>query len=262
MPNLFADLISSREWLNLLLILVRAFVILLVAWLLAHFLRGRLLQMGARRRMNVNVAALIANLIQVGLIVLAILVILPSFGVDWTTLAAVAGVAGLAVSLAFQDLLRNFIAGIYILIERPFTLGDDITIQSGPEIRGTVQTIAMRVTTIRTEEGQIVVVPNNTIFTTPLTNHSAAALQRDVIRVSMADTDLQAARTRINEVLRQFPAIADSPAAAITVEEASPTVLKLRVEFWTPPQQEAQLVAQVVTALRQGFPSAEVTVVA
>jgi small-conductance mechanosensitive channel len=236
-------------------------VILLVAWLLARFLRGRLLQLGARRRMNVNVAALIANLVQVGLVVLAIVIILPSFGVDWTTLAAVVGTAALAVSLAFQDLLRNFIAGIYILIERPFTLGDEITIQTGPEIRGTVQTIAMRVTTIRTEEGQIVVVPNNTIFTTPLTNHSAARLQRDVIRVSIGDTDLQAARTRINEALRQFPAIADTPAPAITVEEASPTTLKLRVEFWTPPQQEAQVVSQVVAALRLAFPTAEVTVV-
>ena len=261
MPNPLADLISSREWLNLLLILVRAFVILLVAWLLARFLRGRLLQLGARRRMNVNVAALIANLIQVGLIVLAILTILPSFGVDWTTLVAVVGTAGLAVSLAFQDLLRNFIAGIYILIERPFTLGDDITIQTAPEIRGTVQSIEMRVTTIRTTEGQLVVVPNNTIFTTPITNYSAARLQRDMIRVSMADTDLQAVRSRINEVLKPFPAIAVSPAAAITVEEASPTTLKLRVEFWTPPDQETQAVAQVVAALRQAFPSAEVTVV-
>jgi small-conductance mechanosensitive channel len=261
MPNPLADLMSSREWLNLLVILVRAFVILLVAWGLAYFLRGRLMQLGARRRMNVNVAALLANLLQVGLAVLAIVIILPSFGVDWTTLAAVIGAAGLAVSLAFQDLLRNFIAGIYILLERPFTLGDDITIQAAPEIRGTVQTIAMRVTTIRTEEGQIVVVPNNTIFTNPLTNHSAARLQRDVIRVSMGDTDLQAARQRINDVLRQFPVIADSPAAAITVEEASPTILKLRVEFWTPPQQETQAVAQVVAALRQAFPSAEVTVV-
>ena len=152
MPNPFAELISNRQWLDLLLILVRAFVILLIAWLLARFLRGRVLQMGARRRMNVNVAALFANLIQVGLIGLAILIILPSFGVEWTTLAAVVGTAALAVSLAFQDLLRNFIAGIYILIERPFTLGDDITIQTAPEYRGTVQTIAMRVTTIRNEE--------------------------------------------------------------------------------------------------------------
>jgi small-conductance mechanosensitive channel len=261
MTNPFSAFITDREWLDLLINVGRAALLLLGALLLARFLRGRVLQLGVRRRMNVNVAALIANLIQVGLIILAILVILPTFGIAWTTLAAVFGAAGLAVSLAFQDLLRNFIAGIYILIERPFALGDEITVQSSPPINGIVQTIEMRITTLRPDEGQIVVVPNNTIFSTPITNHRAVSLQRDQIRVSLAGSDLQEARTRINEVLQSFSDVAGSPAPSITVEEASPTALKLRVEFWSPPAREAEVAGQVIIALRQALPAAEVAVI-
>src|SRR5262249_12276664 len=130
----------------------RSLVVLLVALVLARLLRGYLLREGVRRHMNVNAVALISNLLRVGLIILAIVLILPSFGVDWTTLAALAGAVGIALSLAFQDLLRNFIAGIYILVERPFTLGDKITVQTAPEqITGTVQSIELRISTIRTE---------------------------------------------------------------------------------------------------------------
>jgi small conductance mechanosensitive channel len=240
---------------------IRALIILLVALVAGRLLRTYLMRQGMRKRMNVNVAALGGNLAQVGLLALAIVIILPIFGVDWTALVTLVGAVGLAVSLAFQDLLRNFIAGIYILIERPFNLGDKITVQTSPEITGTVQSIELRITTVRTEDGVLVVIPNNTLFSTPVTNHSAVNLQRDVIRLSLSNADLGGVRPRINDVLRAFPDVAGNPGPSITVEEASPTTLKLRVEFWTPPHLEATVTPQIILALRQAFPSAEITVV-
>lgn len=239
--------------------IIRALLILLVALIGGRLLRRYLVRQGTRKRMDINIAALIGNLVQVGLLVLAIVIILPIFGVDWTALVTLVGAVGLAVSLAFQDLLRNYIAGIYILIERPFNLGDRITVQSSPEIVGTVQSIAMRITTVRTDDGVLVVIPNNTLFTTPITNHSAGNLLRTVIRVSLTNTDLEAVRPSINTVLGAVPQIATQPAPSITVEEASPTTLKLRVEFWMPPGAEATAAPQIILALRQAVPSAEIT---
>lgn len=253
--------LDNHELLLLGWALIRALLILLVALIGGRLLRVYLLRLGMRKRMNVNVAALGGNLAQVGLITLAIVIILPIFGVDWTALVTLVGAVGLAVSLAFQDLLRNFIAGIYILIERPFTIGDKITVQASPEIVGTVQSIELRISTLRTEDGVLVVVPNNTLFSTPITNHTAVNLQRDVIRLSLADADLNEVRPQINKVLAAFPDVAGSPGPSITVEEASPTALKLRVEFWTPPRLEATLAPQIIIALREAFPTAEVTVV-
>jgi small-conductance mechanosensitive channel len=252
---------DNRELLLLGWALIRALIILLVALIAGRLLRSYILRLGMRKRMNVNIAALGGNLLQVGLILLAIILILPIFGVDWAALVTLLGAVGLAVSLAFQDLLRNFIAGIYILVERPFTIGDEITVQTSPAITGTVQSMEMRITTLRAEDGTLVVVPNNTLFSTPITNRTAINLQRDVIRLSVDNADLSEVRPRINAVLGGFPAVADSPAPSITVEEVSPTTLKLRVEFWTPPRAETTLRPQIILGLRQAFPSADITLV-
>jgi small-conductance mechanosensitive channel len=254
--------INNGELLALAWLWSKVLVILLVALVAGRLLREYLLRLGTRKRVNVNIAALLGNLLQVGLVLLALVLILPMFGVDWTALLTVLGAVGLAVSLAFQDLLRNFIAGIYILIERPFTIGDEITVHTAPPIEGTVQTLQMRIAILQSPDGVLVVVPNNTLFSTPITNHTAVNMQRDIIRLTLSDTDLNEARQHINAVLAGFPDVAASPAPSITVEESSPALLKLRVEFWTPPHLESTLAGQIVLGLRAAFPTADIAVLA
>ena len=251
---------TTNDLLALLWSLVETLIILLLALAIARFTRRALLRLSTRKRINVNAGALLGNLLSVGIVALAVAVILPLFGVSWTTLLTVVGAIGLAVSLAFQDLLRNFIAGVYLLIERPFTLGDKIQIQTDPPITGTIQTIELRITNVRTEDGLLMVVPNSTLFTTPVTNYTAASEQRSVVRVATGGGSLEEARTRINQCLAGFAAVAQSPAPSITVEEASPTVLRLRIELWTPPADTATVMPALIGALRQSFPAADVAV--
>jgi small-conductance mechanosensitive channel len=88
------------------------------------------------------------------------LAILNEFQVQVATITAIIGSVGLALSLSSQDLLKNFIAGIYILLERPFGVGDRITIGN---YTGRVEFVDLRTTKLRTDEGQEVIVPN-TVF--------------------------------------------------------------------------------------------------
>src|SRR4051794_14737125 len=87
----------------------KALLILLAGVLLGHLLRTWLLKLGRRRPMNMNAIALLANLGQTALVILALILALPTFGVDLATLLTLLGTVGLAISLAAQDLLRNFI---------------------------------------------------------------------------------------------------------------------------------------------------------
>src|ERR687893_213895 len=93
----------------------------------------------------------------VALVVVGVVLMLPSFGVDWAGLLTLVGAAGLAISLSMQDLLKNVIAGIYILMEQPFRIGDRISVK---EVTGIVQGIELRTTLLCTEESLQVVVPN------------------------------------------------------------------------------------------------------
>jgi small conductance mechanosensitive channel len=221
------------------------------------------LRLGLSKRIPVNLAALLGNLAQVGIIVFALVLVLPTFGVDWTGLLTVIGTIGLAISLAFQDLLKNIIAGIYILIERPFQIGDLILVGRDKAVAGTVQSIELRVTTLRTEDGLQVIVPNGVIFTEVVTNRSAFNLQRDVISVSvpLGDHTLSSLSSAVIDVLGKLPEICKSPAPSTRVETLAQDCVKLQVEFWTRPAVEARTAGEAALALRAALPAAEVTVI-
>ena len=79
------------------------------------------------------------------------------------------GVFGLALSLAAQDILKSFFAGLYLLFERPFLIGDEVQVK---EHIGRVESVGFRATTIRTEDNVLVVVPNAIVFAEVVSNRS------------------------------------------------------------------------------------------
>ena len=112
---------------------------------------------------------------------------LPSLGVDWTGLLTLVGAAGLAISLSMQDLLKNVIAGIYILMEQPFRIGDRITVK---DVTGTVQGIELRTTIMCTDDELQVIVPNSTVLNEIVTNRTASNLQKQILLLNTKKNDL------------------------------------------------------------------------
>jgi small-conductance mechanosensitive channel len=105
-----------------------------------------------------------------GVLLIGLLMALGAFGIAWTTVVALAGVFGLAASLALQDVLKNFVAGVYLLVERPFRVGEEIKVR---EYVGRVETIDVRTTAIRTADGDLAMVPNAILFAEIILNRGA-----------------------------------------------------------------------------------------
>ena len=99
-----------------------------------------------------------------------------------TAFVAVVGTAGLAISLSLQDVLKNLVAGLIILVERPFAIGEHIDFRT---FSGIVETIELRTTVLRTPTGQRVVIPNALIFSDALVNRSAYGRQLVRLRVAV-----------------------------------------------------------------------------
>lgn len=255
--SFFQLLSTSDPLLMILLNIIRALVILLLAIIIARYVKGWTVRLLARSRVNLNIATLLGNIAQVAVVVLGIISALPSFGVDWTSLLTVLGVAGLAISLSMQDLLKNVIAGVYILIEQPFRIGDRISVK---EVTGAVQGIELRTTILRTDDGLQVVVPNNTVLTEIITNRSASQLQRATIQVRLKHGSLSGNSSQISEALKDFSEIAASPAPVTALEGVYDGVVRLRVEFWVPVGQKVDMTQRVVEALQVRFPEANITV--
>jgi small-conductance mechanosensitive channel len=123
-----------------------------------------------RARAHASAKLLLDRLIQFGGLVVGVLWVPSIFGIQLTLLVTVVGMAGLAVSLALQDVLKNLVAGLYLLVERPFTIGDRVQFRT---YQGVVENVQLRTTALRTATGERVVVPNAMIFAEAVVNRTA-----------------------------------------------------------------------------------------
>ncbi len=124
-----------------------------------------------RARIDLGTQILVRRGLVVVWILVTLLMALGILGVNPTGLVAIAGVFGVAFSLAIQDILKNFFSGVYLLLERPFRVGDTIRVK---EQMGIVENIGVRTTQLRTPENVQVLVPNATVFGEVVTNHTFA----------------------------------------------------------------------------------------
>ena len=134
---------------------------------------------GAMRRARVDPGTqiLVKRALVVTWLVITAVFVLGILGVNPTGLLAVAGAVGLAFSLAIQDILKNFFSGVYLLLERPFRVGDTIRVK---DQEGVVENIGVRTTWLRTAENVQVLVPNALVFAEVVSNHTHARAKPSV----------------------------------------------------------------------------------
>lgn len=225
----------------------------LITLALARRIRRRVAVTGPLAAKDRAVAALISNLVYVGLIALGIATILPILNVELTAVVTALGVTGLAVSLALQDVLRNFVAGIYILLEKPFNLGDRIALR---DFDGEVQSIELRTTLLRTRSGAQVIVPNSVVMTDIVTNRSLGQFRAYSITVSGTRSLVDDGLEPFLQVLRASGQIARDPVSEAVVESIEEDRLVVPLDFHA--EKDSTTVAQTVRGLEQRFPEAVV----
>jgi small-conductance mechanosensitive channel len=138
--------------------------------LIAGWVLRRVAVSAMERRADEQVRTLTRNVMTVLTWVFAVVGGLVAGGFDPVWVFTFGGIFSLAVGLALQDLLRNVLAGILILMEKPFRIGDQVTIA---DQEGIVETIALRTTQLRTGDGRLAVLPNLTVFQSVILNSTA-----------------------------------------------------------------------------------------
>jgi small-conductance mechanosensitive channel len=140
-----------------------------------------------RARVDTGTQILVKRALSTAFVVAAVLIVLGILGVNTAGLVTVVGAVGLAFSLAMQDILKNFFSGVYLLLERPFRVGDTIRVR---DQEGVVENIGVRTTSLRTPDNVYVLVPNMIVFAEVVANRSHA----QVGHPATAGADGQAAR--------------------------------------------------------------------
>jgi small-conductance mechanosensitive channel len=156
-----------NEVISLLPNIILGLLILILFLLAASLAKSVTRRVMLRRLTHQGMAILLARLVHTSIaavgFLIAISVIAPSF--QAADLIKVLGIGTVAIGFAFQNILQNFLAGILLLLQQPFRLGDLISVTG---IEGNVSDIQARATIVTTHEGREVVIPNAIIFTNPV----------------------------------------------------------------------------------------------
>lgn len=146
------------------------------------------------------------------------------------SILAGAGIIGLAIGFAFQDMAANFIAGIVMGVRKPFDVGDVVHTNGH---MGTVKSINLRNTLIETFSGQLVIVPNRDVFENALVNYSIKGLRRVELAVGVAyDTELDTAARVAKEAIGQLDFLADETAVDVFAQEFGGSSIDFTVRYW------------------------------
>lgn len=152
--------------LKALYVLIILSITLAIANIAARLVQGAI----EKSSPGIAVTGLSRSVIKVVILAIGLLIILNGLGVSITPMLTALGVGGLAVALALQDSLSNLFAGIHLLVEQPIRVGDYIKVASGEE--GFVTDIGWRTTRIRQLANNIIIIPNNKLAQSIITNHS------------------------------------------------------------------------------------------
>src|ERR1700674_3829964 len=189
--------------------LISGIAIFIVLYIVGRLTRALVLWAMRRGKADRQVRTLVRNLITVTTYVVAAIAALVEFGVNIAVILTAAGVGTVAIGLAFQDLLRNVLAGIWLLLEQPFRLGDTIAVL---DQAGAVQNITLRTTTLRTGIGELAIIPNLTVFTAIVINWSHYDTRRLSVSVRLpVGADIADLVGRGREAVQQVPGVDEKP---------------------------------------------------
>ena len=167
----------------------------------------------------------------------AAILALDILGVNVMPFIAGAGVAGIAIGFAAKDTLSNLIAGVLLIIDRPFEIGDRIEVWSAPagsSTWGDVVDIGLRATKIKTTDNIVIIVPNNEIMTRDIVNYTIISTKIRVrINIGVAyDSDIEKAKDLINTVAGSVAWVSKEPPPKVVVRNFGESSVDLQLRVW------------------------------
>ena len=214
-------------WIINIAFAVAIFVIgkILIAAILG--LVGKILKRSKMDNMLIDFILAIANAV---LLLTVIVAALDSLGVDTTSLIAIVGAAGLAIGLSLQDSLKNFAAGVMLLLFKPFKEGDFVEVAG---VSGIVEKIAIFSSVMRSADNRELIIPNGSIYGDVIINFSA----RDTRRVDMVfgigyDADLREAKQLLVDIISEDARVLKDPDVVIAVSELADSSVNFIVRPW------------------------------
>lgn len=245
--------VGNQEF-SLLLVLQGSLSV--IATLLIALWLGRLAEVWLMRAttLQVNLRVMFSKLSQVLLLLAAFLIVLPAVGIDLTVLSVFGGMLGVGIGFGLQKIAANYISGFIILMDRSVSIGDVVTIG---EHTGTLTQMTARYVVVRGLGGLEALIPNETIITSTVINHSFSDRKVQItlpIQVAYA-TDIDTACKIMVDVAKNNPRAQQAPVPAALITGFADSGINLELGVWVddPENGVARLRSELYTGIWRAF---------
>lgn len=240
--------------------IIIAILILVIGWIVARLVHKMVVQGMQRSKIDQQATLLVSQIVYYSIFTIAFVTALAELGVNVSALVASLGIAGLTIGFALQDVSKNFVAGILLLIQQPFKVGDTIEVSG---YTGKVRSIDIRATEMQTLDGLIVIIPSGEVFVSPIVNFSRATQRKLEFQVGVSyEKDQEQARQVALDTLLALPGVLREPAPQANFQAFSNYSVQLTLSFWVDPK-KTDLVAkkdEAVKAVQEAFKQAGIEI--
>lgn len=211
----------------------------------------------------VTLHSLVSTLAYVAVLLVGTFFGLEVLGLDKTVTSLLAGVGiiGLALGFAFQDIAANFISGIIIAVQRPFTVGDVIQTES---FFGTIERINLRTLDLRQVTGELVRVPNRKVFESAVTNFTVTTRRRVDVECGVAySSNLTQVREVVLATMTDFPGLLTDPPPQVMFTSFADSAITFSLRFWIPYRRQVDYVgakSEAIMRIKQAFDAAGIVI--
>ena len=210
--------------------LVQALIVVLAFYVVYRLSRGVIGGVLRRTKADPALQSLSIKLLRYSILVLATIMALGQLGFNIASILAAAGIVGLAIGLAAQETVANLIAGLTILWDRPFRIGDNVTIA---DTFGKVRSIGLRTTRIETVERLDCILPNKEVIEQKIINHTMSPEYRLPVPIGIAyKEDTRKAREVLLAAVEGHELILDEPEPVVVVTGLGDSSVDLELRVW------------------------------
>ncbi len=207
-------------------------VVLLIFWLLSKLVRKIFLVATRRTTLDTRLRLLISRILVVVVVGLGILTSFTLFFPSFTFGDMIAGLgfSSIVIGFATKDILNNFLSGILILWQRPFHIGDYLFVGNN---QGKVEYIGVRATSLRKDDGELILIPNGDMYSSALTIRGKGAKRRMNMKFCIGyDEALEQTKEIARKALDGIEGIVVDPPARVLVSEMISDGVNITVSFW------------------------------
>ena len=226
--QLLTDLVQEAGWILLKIVIALAIYFVgkqIIKWII------RLMDKAFNRHsVEASLRSFLRSLVKVLLMVMLVFAIVQTLGVNTSSFLALFASAGLAIGMALSGTLQNFAGGVVLLLLRPYKVGDYIESMGQS---GTVESIGLFSTSLKTPDNQTIYVPNNSIATSIIDNYSQSETRRVdwLLSISYGD-DVDVARREILAMLEADARVLKENAPVVYVKTLNSSSVDLSIRAW------------------------------